>query len=100
HRGGGRVDQGGQRDAVRRFRLRRGTGALKLVQDSVGGLVLGFFLLGAFIGAVTTGVAGFAMGLVVSGIWLHILTLVQTVTLMLCYSVLLQGLGVLLLGLA
>jgi len=60
----------------------------------VDGLVLGFFLLGAFLGAVTTGVAGFAMGLVVSGIWLHILTPVQTVTLMVSYSVLLQGYGV------
>jgi len=54
------------------------------------GMVLGFFLLAAFLGAVTTGVAGFAMGLVVSGIWLHILTPVQTVTLMVSYSVLLQ----------
>ena len=59
------------------------------------GIVLGFFLLAAFLGAVTTGVAGFAMGLVVSGIWLHILTPVQTVTLMVSYSVLLQGYGVL-----
>jgi len=57
-------------------------------------VVLGFFLLAAFLGAVTTGVAGFAMGLVVSGIWLHILTPVQTVTLMVSYSVLLQGYGV------
>src|SRR5258708_7305088 len=55
------------------------------------GMVLGFFLLAAFLGAVTTGVAGFAMGLVVSGIWLHILTPVQTVSLMVSYSVLLQG---------
>src|SRR5260221_13554253 len=58
------------------------------------GMVLGFFLLAAFLGAVTTGVAGFAMGLVVSGIWLHILTPVQTVTLMVGYSFLLQGYGV------
>jgi len=58
------------------------------------GTVLGFFLLAAFLGAVTTGIAGFAMGLVVSGIWLHILTPVQTVTLMVSYSVLLQGYGV------
>src|SRR5947199_9520652 len=57
------------------------------------GMVLGFFLLAAFLGAVTTGVAGFAMGLVVSGIWLHILPSVQTVTLMVSYSVLLQGYG-------
>jgi uncharacterized protein len=58
------------------------------------GMVLGFFLLAAFLGAVTTAVAGFAMGLVVSGIWLHFLTPVQTVTLMVSYSVLLQGYGV------
>ena len=58
------------------------------------GMVLGFFLLGAFLGAVTTGLAGFAMGLVVSGIWLHILPPVQTVSLMVSYSVLLQGYGV------
>ncbi len=58
------------------------------------GVVLGFFLLAAFLGAVTTGVAGFAMGLVVSGIWLHILTPLQTVSLMVSYSVLLQGYGV------
>src|SRR5258706_14031897 len=55
------------------------------------GMVLGFFLLAAFLGAVTTGGAGFAMGLVGSGIWLHILTPVQTVSLMVSYSVLLQG---------
>src|SRR5260221_9782116 len=58
------------------------------------GMVVGCFRLAAFLGAVTTGVAGFAMGLVVSGIWLHILTPVQTVTLMVSYSVLLQGYGV------
>jgi len=58
------------------------------------GMILGFFLLAAFLGALTTGVAGFAMGLVVSGIWLHILTPLQTVTLMVSYSVLLQGYGV------
>src|SRR6267154_2687218 len=58
------------------------------------GVVLAFFLLAAFLGAVTTGVAGFAMGLVVSGIWPHILPPVQTVSLMVSYSVLLQGYGV------
>src|SRR5690242_3493258 len=62
--------------------------------DLMDGVVLGLFLLAAFLGAVTTGVAGFAMGLVVSGIWLHILTPVQTVSLMVSYSVLLQGYGV------
>src|SRR6267378_5081399 len=55
------------------------------------GVVLGFFLLAAFLGAVTAGSSKFAMGLVVSGIWLHILTPIQTVSLMVSYSVLLQG---------
>src|SRR5258706_6228036 len=58
------------------------------------GMVLGFFLLAAFLGAVTTGWAGFAMSLVVSGIWLHILTPIQTVTLIVGYGLLVQGYGV------
>jgi len=58
------------------------------------GMVLGFFLLATFMGAVTTGVAGFAMGLVVSGVWLHILTPIQTATLMVGYGLLVQGYGV------
>src|SRR2546423_12964500 len=43
--------------------------------------VLGLFLLASFIGGVTTGLAGFALALVVSGIWLHIISPTQTVTL-------------------
>jgi hypothetical protein len=42
------------------------------------GMVLGLFLFATFIGGVTTGLAGFAMGLVVSSIWLHIPTPIQT----------------------
>ena len=34
--------------------------------------VLALFLLAGFIGAVVSGIAGFAFGLVVSGVWLHI----------------------------
>src|SRR5712691_11089427 len=55
------------------------------------GMVLGFFLLAAFLGAVTTGLAGFAMGLVVSGIWLHILTPIQTAALIVGYALLAQS---------
>lgn len=50
------------------------------------GMVLGLFLLATFIGGVTSGLAGFAMGLVVSGIWLHIITPVQTATLIAGYG--------------
>jgi uncharacterized membrane protein YfcA len=58
------------------------------------GLFLALFLLATFIGGVTSGVAGFAMGLVVSGIWLHILTPQQTATLIVGYGVLTQGYGI------
>jgi uncharacterized protein len=54
------------------------------------GTVLGLYLLATFIGGVTTGLAGFAMGLVVSGIWLHILTPMQTAALIVGYALLVQ----------
>ena len=55
------------------------------------GAVLGLFLLSTFIGGVTTGLAGFAMGLVVSVVWLHILTPLQTATLIVGYGLLVQS---------
>lgn len=58
------------------------------------GIVLGLFLLAAFVGGFASGVAGFAMGFVVSGIWLHILTPLQTTTLIVGYGLLTQGYGV------
>jgi uncharacterized protein len=54
------------------------------------GTVLGLYLLATFIGGMTTGIAGFAMGLVVSGIWLHILTPIQTAALIVGYALLAQ----------
>ena len=54
------------------------------------GTVIGLYLLATFIGGVTTGLAGFAMGLVVSGIWLHILTPMQTAALIVGYALLVQ----------
>ena len=58
------------------------------------GMVLGLFLLAAFVGGFASGLAGFAMGFVVSGIWLHILTPLQTTTLIAGYGLLTQGYGV------
>ncbi len=55
---------------------------------------LALFLVSAFVGGVTTGLAGFAMGLVVSGVWLHVLTPVQTAALIVIYGLLVQGHGV------
>jgi uncharacterized membrane protein YfcA len=58
------------------------------------GVVLGLFLLAAFVGGFASGLAGFAMGFVVSGIWLHILTPIETTTLIVGYGLLTQGYGV------
>ena len=58
------------------------------------GMVLGLFLVGAFIGGFASGLAGFAMGFVVSGIWLHIITPVQTTALIVGYGLVTQGYGV------
>ena len=58
------------------------------------GMVLMIFLLASFLGGLTSGLAGFAMGLVVSGVWLHILTPVQTASLITGYGLLVQGYGI------
>jgi uncharacterized membrane protein YfcA len=59
------------------------------------GFVLTLFVLAAFAGGFVSGFSGFAMGLVVSGIWLHIITPVQTATLIAGYGLLTQGYGIL-----
>jgi uncharacterized membrane protein YfcA len=58
------------------------------------GIVLGLFLLAAFIGGFASGLAGFAMGFIVSGIWLHIITPIQTTALVVGYGLCTQGFGV------
>ena len=58
------------------------------------GIVLGLFLLAAFAGGFASALAGFAMGFIVSAVWLHILTPIQTTTLIVGYSLLTQGYGV------
>ena len=58
------------------------------------GTVLAFFLLASFLGGFTSGIAGFAMGLVVSGVYLHFLTPIQTATLIVGYGFVTQGYGV------
>ncbi len=58
------------------------------------GFVLGLFLFAAFLGGFASGLAGFAMGFVVSGIWLHILTPIQTTALIAGYGLCTQGYGV------
>ena len=58
------------------------------------GIVLGLFLLAAFLGGFASGLAGFAMGFIVSAVWLHLITPVQTTALVVGYSLWTQGYGV------
>jgi uncharacterized membrane protein YfcA len=58
------------------------------------GTVLILFLAATFVGGVTTGLAGFAFGLVVSGVWLHIITPLQTASLIVGYGLFVQAYGI------
>jgi len=58
-----------------------------------GNLIL-LFILATFLGGFVSGFSGFAMGLVVSGIWLHIITPIQTAALIAGYGLLTQGYGI------
>ena len=53
--------------------------------------VLAIFLVSTFCGGIVTGLAGFAMGLVVSGVWLHIFTPLQTTTFIVGFGLLVQS---------
>lgn len=55
---------------------------------------LGLFLIAAFAGGLTAGLSGFAMGLVVSGIWLHLITPGQTALLIALCGLVTQGSGI------
>jgi len=55
------------------------------------GMVLTLFIATTFFGGIVTGLAGFAMGLVVSGVWLHILTPAQTAMLIVSYGLVTQS---------
>src|SRR3954451_12561394 len=52
------------------------------------------FLLSTFVAAAVVGLAGFAFGLVASGIWLYILSPVQTATMILAFGFLVQSYAV------
>ena len=58
------------------------------------GMVFTVFVLAAFVGGFVSGFSVFAMGLVVSGVWLHIITPIQTATLIVGYGLFTQGYGV------
>lgn len=62
--------------------------------DGMDALVFTIFALAALVGGFVSGFSGFAMGLVVSGVWLHIITPMQTATLIAGYGLLTQGYGI------
>ena len=49
------------------------------------------FLVATFAGALVAGLSGFAFGLVVASVWLHILTPLQTATLIIAFGLIVQG---------
>jgi uncharacterized membrane protein YfcA len=54
-------------------------------------LNLAIFVAATFLAAFVTGLSGFAFGLVAAGIWLHVITPVQTATLIVAFGLLAQG---------
>ncbi len=58
------------------------------------GVTLAFFLAAAFFGGLTSGLSGFAMGLVVSGVWLHIIAPEQNALLIVLCGLVTQGSGI------
>jgi uncharacterized protein len=57
-------------------------------------LSLVLFLAAAFFGGLTSGLSGFAMGLVVSGVWLHIIAPDQNALLIVLCGLVTQGSGI------
>ena len=57
-------------------------------------LDLTLFLLATFLAALVAGMAGFAFGLVAAAIWLHVLTPLQTTTLIVAFGLIVQGYSV------
>ena len=58
------------------------------------GLNLFLFLAATFAGGLTSGLSGFAMGLVVSGVWLHIIAPEQNALLIVLCGLVTQGSGI------
>jgi uncharacterized membrane protein YfcA len=58
------------------------------------GLHLALFLTATYFGGLTSGLSGFAMGLVVSGVWLHIMSPAQSALLIVLCGLVTQGSGI------
>src|SRR6185312_8045715 len=55
---------------------------------------LALFLIATYFGGLTSGLSGFAMGLVVSGVWLHLMTPQQNALLIVLCGLVTQGAGI------
>jgi uncharacterized protein len=55
---------------------------------------LGIFLVATFAAALVAGLAGFAFGLVAAAVWLHVLTPIETATLIIGFGLIVQGVAV------
>ena len=55
---------------------------------------LALFLAATYFGGLTSGLSGFAMGLVVSGVWLHLMTPQQNALLIVLCGLVTQGAGI------
>ena len=60
----------------------------------IGILNLTIFVAATFLAAFITGLSGFAFGLIAAGIWLHVITPLQTATLIIAFGLLAQGTSV------
>src|SRR6476646_10668438 len=69
-------------------------GLFALGSDRMDAVTLSLFLVAAFFGGLTSGLSGFAMGLVVSGVWLHIITPGQNALLLVLCGLVTQGSGI------
>jgi uncharacterized protein len=58
------------------------------------GTIIALFLVATFLGGFTSGLTGFAAGLVVSGVWLHIITPLQTAVLIAACGIVNQSYGI------
>jgi uncharacterized membrane protein YfcA len=55
---------------------------------------LALFLIATYFGGLTSGLSGFAMGLVVSGVWLHVMSPEQSAALIVLSGLVTQGSGI------
>src|SRR5262245_37946680 len=58
------------------------------------GTTVALFLIATFLGGFTTGLTGFASGLVASGVWLQIISPLQTAVLIAAYGMVNQAYGI------